>query len=243
MAGKAQIVMPSTGIHNTDLEKSRVRLLKGKSYRDCSTICIIPTRGVIHAHVLQSWFSLQVPMNNRFIRLFGINMEVADSYNQMIASVLANPELATWKYILTLEEDNIPPPDGLLKLIEALEEHKLDVVGGLYWTKGIEGQPMIYGSPEVTPKSFLPQVPITDVVQRCNGLGMGFNLFRLSIFKDERIPRPWFRTIQEFIPGQGVKAMTQDLYFYENAGNVGYKFASANHVRVGHFDASSELTW
>jgi hypothetical protein len=102
---------------------------------------------------------------------------------------------------------------------------------------------MIYGDPSVTPRNFMPQVPVVDAVQRCNGLGMGFNLFRLSIFKDERIPRPWFRTVQEFIPGVGLKAMTQDLYFYENAGGLGYRFASANHVRVGHYCATSDMTW
>ena len=46
--------------------------------------------------------------------------------------------------MLTVEQDNLPPQDGIMKLYESIEEG-FDVVSGLYWTKGDAGQPMIYG--------------------------------------------------------------------------------------------------
>lgn len=238
-----QIIIPNyEGAHNEDLQKSRERLLQVKSYKDLSTIIICPTRGLITAKVVQSWMGLMRPMNQKVIGpLFAIGMEVGEAYNSMIEMILANPDLSTWKYILTIEEDNIPPPDGLLKLYESMD--KYDVVGGLYWTKGEGGQPMIYGDPIVKPINFIPQIPQSETVQGANGLGMGFNLFKIDIFKNPQLQRPWFKTVQEFIPGKGGRAYTQDLYFYENAGNVGYKFACDTRVKVGHYDVGMDVVW
>lgn len=238
-----QIVVPDyRGYHNQSPEETNARLEKAKSYRDLSTIIICPTRGVVPAKVVQAWMGLMRPMNQKVIGpLFAIGMEVGAAYNEMINMILQNPELSTWKYILTIEEDNMPPPDGLLKLYEHMDEY--DVVGGLYWTKGEGGQPMIYGDPKIAPVNFIPQMPTVDGIQPANGLGMGFNLFKLDMFKDEKIPKPWFQTLQEFIPGKGARAYTQDLYFYENAGKLGYKFACDTRVKVGHYDVNADVVW
>lgn len=211
------------------------------AYKDLSTICIIPTRGVVSARVLQSWWSMMTPMNQKFIRTFVVGMEVGAAYTQAIEQIIANPILRTWKYIMTLEEDNVPPPDGLLKLYESMEE--FDVVGGLYWTKGENGQPMIYGDPKSNEMSFIPQVPIPETVQECNGLGMGFNLYKLDIFRDPRVPRPYFKTLQEFTPGVGVRGYSQDLYFYENIRKLGYKVACDTRIKVGHYDLENDIVW
>ena len=237
-----QIAMPEVGQHNKDLENSINRLKQSGTYKDLSTIIICPTRGQIPAKVVQYWMGLMRPMNQKVIGpIFGIGMEVGESYNNMIQSILDNPELSQWKYILTIEEDNCPPADGLLKLYENIEEY--DVVQGLYWTKGEGGQPMIYGDPKVMPKNFIPQMPRPGEIQQANGLGMGFNLFKLDIFKNPNVPKPWFKTVQEVIPGQGARAYTQDLYFYENAAKAGYKFACDNRVLVGHYDINADKMW
>lgn len=237
-----QIAMPEIGQHNKDLEASINRLKTAGSYKDLSTIIICPTRGQIPAKVVQSWMGLMRPMNQKIVGpIFGIGMEVGESYNNMIQGILDNPGLNDWKYILTIEEDNCPPPDGLLKLYESMD--KYDVVQGLYWTKGEGGQPMIYGDPAVMPKNFIPQMPRQGEVQQANGLGMGFNLFKLDMFKDPNIPKPWFKTMQEIIPGVGAKAYTQDLYFYENAAKAGYKFACDNRVLVGHYSFADDKMW
>ena len=230
------------GVHNADLEVSRARLIQGNTYKDLSTIMLIPTRGTIHAKIVQAWWNLMLPMNQKVIRFFIAGHEVGTAYSQAIEQVLDHPDLKGWKYIATVEDDCIPPPDGLLKLYESIEKG-FDVVGGIYWTKGPGGQPMIYGDPKVMPKNFIPQLPSPDSLQECNGLGMGFNLFKLSIFKDGRIERPWFRTVQEVVPGAGVQMYTQDLWFYQNAAKWGYRFACDSRVRVGHYDASSDITW
>jgi hypothetical protein len=236
---KPQIIIDNGGKHNEDLEASCKRLMASKAYSDLSTVCIIPTRGVIPARAVQSWMNLMAPMNQKFIRMFMIGMEVGEAYNAAIEAILASPDLSTWKYVLTLEEDNLPPPDGLLKLYEGMD--KFDVVGGLYWTKGEAGQPMIYGNPKMIPKGFQPQIPIPETLQEANGLGMGFNLFKLEMFK--KIPKPWFKTIQEYTPGQGARAYTQDLWFYEQAAKYGYRFACDTRVKIGHYDIGNDIVW
>lgn len=237
-----QIVIPDfAGVHNNS-PKTTLRLETSKSYKDLSTIIICPTRGQVSAKVVQSWMTLMRPMNQKVMGpIFCIGMEVGEAYNSMIQNIISNPELSTWKYILTLEEDNMPPPDGLLKLYENMD--KFDVIGGLYWTKGEGGQPMIYGDVYSMPKSFIPQVPVPESIQPCNGLGMGFNLFKMDIFKNKKLTQPWFKSQNEIIPGKGSRTYSQDLFFYEKAGFLGYKFACDTRVKVGHYDANADIVW
>lgn len=241
-----KIYMPELGRHNTDFEASVKRLNDAQTYKDLSTVIVCPTRGVIPARVVGSWFNIIKPMNQRvYGPIFMSGMEVGYAYEKIIGDILADPFLSKCKYILTIEEDNLPPPDGLLKLYEAIEGAvdgiKYDVVGGLYWTKGEMGQPMIYGDPLVMPINFIPQLPKPETVQRANGLGMGFNLFRTEMFA--KVPRPWFKTEQSFTPGVGSKVYTQDLYFFEKAAQAGFIFACDTRVKVGHLDTETDIVW
>jgi hypothetical protein len=241
---KPQIVIESnSGFHNNNPDTID-RLQVGRAYEDVSTVCIVPSRGMISAKVVQNWMSLMSPMNQKFIRIFMLGMEVGEAYSSTIDMIVNHPELSNWKYVLTLEDDNMPPPDGLIKLIESVPGY--GAIGALYYTKGEGGQPMIYGNPNVFPKNFTPQVPRPETVQECNGLGMGFTLFSMEMFKDlkkKNMPKPWFKTEQSFTPGVGAKAYTQDLYFFENAAKYGYKFACDTRVKVGHYDKDNDIVW
>jgi len=236
-----QIVIENfKGTHNSDILSSVERLEKGQGYRDLSTICVVPTRGMIPAKAAQTWMGMMSPMNQKFTRIFMIGMEVGEAYNSVIEQILGNPELSKWKYLLTLEEDNLPPPDGLLKLYENIDNYA--ALGGLYWTKGEGGQPMIYGEGKAGDMHFRPQPPTLEI-QECDGLGMGFTLFQIDLFKDPRIERPWFRTLQDFDPARGAKVMTQDLYFFQKIRTLGYRVACDTRVRVGHYDYNMDIVW
>jgi len=228
--------MGNAGIHNEQLDKSISRLVRGQSYKDLSTVWVTPTpNGKLDAKVVSSWIGLQRPMNQQFLGpIFITDMEVGDAYNQAVEMILGNPGLAKFKYMLTVEHDNIPPADGLIKLYEGMD--KYDAIGGLYWTKGENGAPMIYGDVNIMPRNFIPQVPRQDCIQPCNGLGMGFTLFRIEIFK--KMPKPWFRTVQE-----KDKSFSQDLWFFNAAAGYGCKFACNTSVRVGHYDNVSGIVW
>lgn len=236
-----QIIIPKfEGEHNLRAD-SLARLQKGRIYQDLSTVIVCPTRGMITAKVVQNWMGLIRPMNQKVIGpMFIVGMEVGDAYVAAIEMILSNPELSKWRYILTIEEDNMPPPDGLLKLYENID--KYSAVGGLYWTKGEGGQPMIYGEGKDGDLHFRPQMPIKDI-QECDGLGMGFTLFKLDIFKDPQIEKPWFKTCNDWDPQKGARVYTQDLYFFEKIRKLGYKVACDTRVKVGHYDIEMDVVW
>jgi hypothetical protein len=240
--GAPQILVPDDiGIHNAS--DYATRLEKEKTYRDLSTIIVCPTRGVIPARIVQNWQGLIRPMNQKVIGpIFMEGMEVGVAYNQVLKMILENPDLSNFKFLLTIEEDNAPPADGLIKLYEHID--KYDAIGGLYWTKGEAGQPMCYGDPSVMPLNFIPQIPKTDTVTPCNGLGMGFTLFRMEMLKDPRFEYGnWFQTKQEIGPDGNVQMFTQDLWFFQHANEFGYKFACDGRVKVGHYDAANQIMW
>ena len=237
-----RIITDSTvGLHNEDIDKSIVEVEKSKMYEDLSTIIICPTRGMFPTRVVQSWMKLMRPMNQLIAGpIFAESMKVDDAYNALINYILNNPYLSKFKYVLTIEEDNLPPADGLLKLYENMD--KYDVIGGLYWSKNEKGAfPMIFGDPEKDPLDPKPLIPKRGEIQRANALGMGFNLFKLDMFRN--IEQPWFKTVEDYDQFTGITNLTQDFYFYRKAAEKGYKFACDNRVLVGHYDSKKDIVF
>ncbi len=233
------IVQDFAGYHNGDLNKTGARLIKGASWKRQRIVMIIPAGGSIPAKVYLSHINLVFPPNQGVIRILAQGMEVGDAYSQAIEQVLAHPDLKDWEYILTIEHDNCPPSDGVVRLIETMEEHpELSCVGGLYFTKGPDGVAQIWGDPKDSTLNFRPQPPREGQLVECCGTGMGFNLFRLSMFKDPKLRKPWFKTD---VSGGG--ASTQDLFFWGDARKHGYRCAVDCRVRVGHFDQGSDIVW
>ena len=235
------LVSSNEGKNNANLEESIERVDKSKMYEDLSTIIICPTRGTFPTRVVQSWMKLMKPMNqNTAGPIFAEAMKVDAAYEALIDYILTNEYLNKFKYVLTIEEDNLPPSDGLLKLLSTIGEGKYDVVSGLYWGKGDDGFPMIFGDISI-PGDYRPQKVQPNTVQEANGLGMGFNLFKLEMFKS--IPKPWFKTLQEKDEFGQDRMMTQDIYFYDKAQKAGFKFACNTNVLVGHYDSKTDIIY
>lgn len=236
MAMKPQIIAPDYGAHNQAIDESIKRIKEGSFWKKLDCIMLVPAGGEIPTKVIASWMNLMNPPNNKFFRMFCVGMEVGEAFSTAIENILAHPELSKYKYIVTLEHDNIPPPDGLIKLLDQMENHpEFAGIGGLYWTKGPGGQPQIWGDPRDPELNYRPQPPVADKLVECCGTGMGFNVFRLDMFKDERLRRPWFKTLKE----GGV--MTQDLYFWSDARKYGYRCAVDCSVKVGHYDYKGDF--
>ena len=226
------VIQDFGGINNADPNKTAARLIKGSSWKRQRIVVVLPAASMIPAKVALAMWNLIYPPNNGVVRILAQGMEVGDAYTQAIVQVLAHPQLNEWEYLLTMEHDNLPPQDGVLKLLEVLEDRKeLAAVSGLYFTKGESGCAQIWGDPKDPVLNFRPQVPRPETVQECCGTGMGFALWRLSMFKDDRIEKPWFKT--EKGPN-GVS--TQDLAFWSKARKWGYRCAVDTRVKVGHID-------
>lgn len=243
MVGKPQIVsMDVGGYHNADIVSAKARITQSGSWKRQRIIMLIPAGRMVSAKAALSWMNLIFPPNNGVVRWLMQNMEVGEAYSYAIAEILSHPDLSQWEYILTLEHDNLPPGDGVIKLVERMESHpEFACIGALYWTKGPGGAPQIWGDPRDPVLNFRPQPPDPNGgLVECCGTGMGFNLWRLSMFKDDRLRRPWFKTING-VNGPGVG--TQDLYFWGDARKYGYRAAVDCSVKCGHLDVETEEIW
>lgn len=237
-----QIVSYDFGRHNADLGASAARVIESGSWKKQRVVMLIPAGRTVPSKAALSWMNLIFPPNQGVVRWLCLNMEVGEAYSEALNQILAHPDLSQWEYLLTVEHDNVVPPDGLVRLIARMEAHpELSCVGGLYWTKGEGGVPQVWGDPRDPILNFRPQPPDPNGgLVECCGTGMGFNLWRLSMFRDDRLRRPWFRTLTG-AEGQGIG--TQDLYFWGDARKYGYRAAVDCAVRVGHYDVENDIVW
>jgi len=237
---KSQLIIQDFGgEHAGQLHKTTARLIRGGSWKKQRIALVLPAGELLPAKVALSHWNLYFPPNNGIVRILAQGMEVGDAYSTAIENILAHPDISQWEYLLTIEHDNLPPPDGVIKLVEQMEAHpELACIGGLYFTKGEGGCAQIWGDPKDPILNFRPQLPDTNGgLVECCGTGMGFNLFRLKMFKDPQLRRPWFVTQMK----SGVS--TQDLYFWSDARKYGYRCAVDCGVKVGHYDVGSDTVW
>lgn len=230
------------GRHNADLDQTISRLTGDCSWKDLSCIAVIPAGKTMPTKAMLAHRSLYFPPNQKATWIGALGMEVGEAYSRTIESILAHPDLSKWKYLLTIEHDNIPPPDGVVRLLARMEAHpEFACIGGLYFTKGYGGVAQIWGDPNDPVLNFRPQRPDPNGgLVECCGTGMGFNLWRLEMFKDERLRRPWFKTTNG-TTGDGM--MTQDLYFWQDARKHGYRCAIDCSLKVGHYSVEDDICW
>lgn len=229
------VVQDLGGVHNGDNESTRARLIRSGSYKRQRIVMIVPAVSPIAPKVYLSHVNLGFPPNNGVVRILAEGMEVGDAYSSAISGIMNHPDLSKWEFVLTVEADNTPPPDGVVKLVERLESTPwLAAVSGVYFTKGAGGVCQRWGDVNDPVVNFRPMPPPPPgQLGECCGIGMGFALWRLEIFKDERLRKPWFKTTR----GQnGEGYATQDLHFWSDARKYGYRTAVDGNVLVGHYD-------
>ena len=233
------IIQDFGGTHNADLSKTTARLIKGGSWKKQRIVVILPTADMISAKVALSLWNLAFPPNNGVCRILALGDEVGIAYSNAIESVLAHPDLSQFEFLLTVESDNSPPADGVIRLLEHMEAHpEFSWISGLYHTKFEGGVPQIWGDVKDPVVNFRPQLPdVNGGLVECCGTGMGFVLWRLSMFKDLKLRRPWFKT--QVKDG----CATQDLYFAMDARKAGYRCAVACDIKVGHYDQATDTMW
>lgn len=225
-----------------------IKLVHGSTYKDNSTVVIVPTRGMVHHRFVSALNGMIGFMNQKKMVLFVAGDEVGVAYTTQIMGLLAHPEFSKWKYVLTIEDDNLVPPDAHIRLVEAIEDGGWDAVSGLYFTKGELNMPMAYGSPERFKNTGELEFRPRDVrecleagkVMPVNGIAMGCALWRMDLFR--QVPGPWFVTVNDVVDGVS-KCFTQDLFFCEKAVRAGKRFAVDMRVRVGHLDVNTGVVY
>ena len=248
----------------------RIQHIAGSTYKDNSTVVIVPVRGVLahtlddfcrqddHRRCRKHWMDPKIsqaidgminPMNGKRATMYCTGHEVGQAYNAMIQNILNHPDLSKWKYVMTVEDDNLVPPDAHIRLLESIEWGKYDAVSGIYFTKGDYNMPMAYGDPGEFARTGILEFRPRDVrdaltkgnIMEVNGIAMGCALWRMDLFRE--IPPPWYVTCADVIPDKGARCFTQDLYFCERAKRAGKRFAVDFRVRVGHMDVASGVVY
>ncbi|TFG65466.1 MAG: hypothetical protein E4H28_04130 [Gemmatimonadales bacterium] len=224
------IVQDFAGHHNGEFEEGRSRVVEGGSWKRQRIVMVIPTGNSIPSKVALSYMNLSLPPNNPVMRIMAIGVEVGEAYSNAVESILSESSLSDWEFVLCMEHDNLCRPNSLLKLLARMDAHsEIHAISGLYFQKGEGGWPQIWGDPKDPIPNFRPQQPINGELVECCAVGMGFTLFRLSMFRDSRLRRPWFQTQQE-------PMMSQDLFFWADARQHGYRCAVDCDVKIGHMD-------
>jgi hypothetical protein len=226
------VVTDMSGHHAQNMPETISRLQRGGSWKKQRIVCVLPAADLVPAKCALTWWNLMFPPNNGVFKMLALGDEVGVAYSSAIEQILAHPDLSQWEYLLCLEHDNGVPGDGVIKLVERMEQHpEFAAIGGLYFTKGEGGCAQIWGDPKDPTPNFRPQLPDPNGgLVECCGTGQGFTLFRLSMFKDARLRKPWFVTQKK----DGLS--TQDLYFWNDARKYGYRCAIDCSVKVGHYD-------
>lgn len=225
------------GRYNDRYDESRDKWVRGNTYRDLSTVVLIVTKGMVPARVVQAWLSLIHPPNQRVQRVVIEGHEVGLGYQEGVRAILGDPHLRTFKYVFTLEEDNLPPPDAMLRLYESITDY--DIVGGLYWMKAEGGTPVCFGDPQASEFNVRPVVPPPNTVMPVTMIGLGCTLWRTDVFRT--VPEPWFQTVVDYDEATGGTCMTQDVPFFAEAWKRGLRVGVDSRVRVGHMSADGTI--
>ncbi len=132
-----------------------------------------------NAQVFLAQQSLIFPMNEPHCRKRMFGRDPGEAYSTAIDGILRHPEMIEWEYLLTMEEDILPGGYDLLRLCGQMQQHpQLSAVAGV---------------------DFRPREPDPEAgLVECFEVNMGFTLFRLSMFRDGRLRRPWFSKEHEF---------------------------------------------
>jgi hypothetical protein len=242
----AQIIAIHQGFHNADMEKSLERLQTTGSWKKQRIVYVIPGGDNISPEVYISHRSMIFPPNQPMTPIFIRGAEVGEAFQASVDGILGSTELSSWEYLLTVEHDNIVPQNGVLKLLEAMEKHpEYSAISGLYWTKGEGGVPQIWGDITDPVPNYRPQMPTPGQVLECWGIGMGFALYRMSMFKslaEKKVVKPWFKTLGKSSDDKGVG--TQDLYFWGQVARPnGFRCAVDCSTLVGHIDIKTGVIW
>jgi len=234
----AQIVTLHPGFHNQQLEQASIRLTETGSWKKQRIVYIIPSDNKIMAEVYLSHRSLVFPPNQAMVPFLIKGAEVGAAFQANIDLILGNPGLREFEYVFTIESDNIcSTGTEVLRLLAAMDKYpEYSAISGLYWTKGEGGVPQIWGDIKDPVQNYRPQVPQAGRVVECYGIGMGFALYRMEMFRElerKKVEKPWFKTLGKDPDDKGVG--TQDLYFWgQKARPNGFRCAVDCSTTIGH---------
>lgn len=228
-----------------------------------------PMTGNIRVEWMMARFSQTIPTNWSHIDLMQllsphtpVRYQVADAEN-LIAKAVVEGDV---EWLLFWEHDNLPPNNALVAINEYMIDGTVPVVGGLYFTKSVPPEPILYRG---VGNGYFADWHFGDKVW-CSAIPFGFTLIHASILKamwaespeyivNGQVTRRIFDTPQESWsdPARGAfesQGGTSDLAwckrvqqggFFEKAGwpkyqAMKYPYLIDTGIFVKHIDANGQ---
>lgn len=155
-----------------------------------------PSRGLVRMEWVQARYGQIIPTNWSYAELkqfisdyIPVHYQLADAQNLMAKHVVEND----YEWIIYIEDDNIIPPDFLIRCNEYMIEGKHPVVSGLYFTKSRPPEPLIYRG---RGNGYYDKWKMGDVVE-CDGIPFGARLEHANLIREA-----WKTSPEYIVAGQ-----------------------------------------
>ena len=156
-----------------------------------------PSRGSVRMEWVQARYGQITPCNWSMVELrqtvsdyIPIEYQLADAQNLMAKIVIRDD----YDWIIYIEDDNVIPPDFLIKMNQYMLKATEPVVSGVYFTKSVPPEPLIYRG---RGNSYFTDWKMGDKV-RCDGIPFGARLEHASLIKEA------WKTSPEYVIGNEV---------------------------------------
>lgn len=175
----------------------------------------VPCTGVVRIEWVMAKYGQIIPTNWSQVEMVQwlntyapLEYQLPDAENLIAKKVVEGD----YEWFLSIEQDNLIPPDAFIRLNEYMIEGKVPIVSGLYFTKSVPPEPILYrGRGNGSFRNF----KLGDKVW-CDGIPFGFTLIHGSIIKT------LWNESEEYMVGNEVTRKVFELPNF-NVGNFGFE--------------------
>lgn len=185
----------------------------------------VPTTGLVRVEWMMARYGQIIPTNWSQVEMVQwlntyapLEYQLPDAENLIAKQVVEGD----FEWFLSIEQDNLIPPDAFLRLNEYMIEKKVPIISGLYYTKSQPPEPILYrGRGNGSFRDFR----LGDKVW-CDGIPFGFTLIHGSIIK------ALWNESEEYMVGNEV---TRRVFALPNANVGNFGFDNENQENNGRF--------
>jgi hypothetical protein len=217
------------------------------AHQRCHIMMAIPSLGMVPIEFMFASMRLQMPMNGQVFQHIVKGMEVGKARNKAVEAIMMMKKEERPKYLFFLGDDMLPEWDAFIKLYEAMESEKWDMLTGLYHLKQEPATALMWRDNIVGAMKPGRDFVLGERV-RVDMTGLDFTLIRVSLL--EQITDPWFKTgpskrvildesLGPNISEESVAAHTEDAWFMKKAKALGAKMGVHTGVLIPHLDVKT----
>ena len=187
----------------------------------------IPTWGKVSIKWAQARAHLGFPLGASAVDIYIENEEIANARNAIVKKAIE----AKADYVFFLGDDVICPPNTVIQLLS----RKVDIVTGIYWTKGYPTRPYIWKGLQRGEYLDWKAGEFFEI----DFCGVDCTLIKTDVFKNVEYPwfsRDWLWSDKQDKP-TGIE--TEDFFFYLKAQKSGYKVWADTAIQCLHEDRAS----